>query len=107
MPSSAILCSPFVQLDILTQEHTNSINSLSFSTNGQYLASGGDDSVLMLWNALHGKLLYRLMLDAPIDAIIWHPIHSETLVIGLSNGGLHQLHGMTFVGSLVSKVTIN
>ncbi|MDB9356222.1 protein kinase, partial [Nodularia spumigena CS-587/03] len=35
--------------------HSDSVNSLAFSRDGQFLASGSDDKTIKLWNVLTGK----------------------------------------------------
>ncbi|NER53051.1 MAG: WD40 repeat domain-containing protein, partial [Symploca sp. SIO1A3] len=42
------------------REHTNSIFSVTFSPNGQILASGSDDHTIRLWNTGNGKC-YKIL----------------------------------------------
>ncbi|KIK27014.1 hypothetical protein PISMIDRAFT_34219, partial [Pisolithus microcarpus 441] len=53
--------------------HTDSINTLAFSPCGVYLASGGDDRQLIIWRVSDGTLLYRLVLESAVTAVMWHP----------------------------------
>ncbi|WP_082714188.1 WD40 repeat domain-containing protein [Geminocystis sp. NIES-3708] len=40
--------------------HFDSINSVAFSPDGQYLASGSGDNTIKLWNVSNGKLKQTL-----------------------------------------------
>lgn len=40
------------------KEHTNTVQALSWSPNGQYLASGSGDTTVRVWNASSGETLY-------------------------------------------------
>lgn len=73
------------------------MNSLSFSNDGTYLASGGDDHMVIIWNTLKGQLLYRLIFENAVDCVFWHPVHPETIIVGLVSGFLLQLHGFSLV----------
>ena len=68
------------------------MNSLSFSNDGTYLASGGDDHMVIIWNTLKGQLLYRLIFENAVDCVFWHPVHPETIIVGLVSGFLLQLN---------------
>ncbi|HAA27291.1 MAG TPA: hypothetical protein DCE56_05920, partial [Cyanobacteria bacterium UBA8553] len=40
--------------------HGGWVNTVSFSPNGKILASGGSDSIVKLWDAENGSLLFTL-----------------------------------------------
>ncbi|KAI9060079.1 WD40 repeat-like protein [Trametes sanguinea] len=82
----------YVELHSLSAGHSDTINCLAFSPDGVHLASGGDDYALIIWNALKGRLLYRLLFNASVGCVLWHPIHPETVIAGCDNGYLFQLH---------------
>ncbi len=71
--------------------HTNVINSLDFSSNGQYLASGGDDGTVLIWDlqniAVRPKLLTVAMITvgAPITSLFFNQ-ESRQLIAGADNG---------------------
>ena len=46
--------------DTLLQGHTDEVNSVSFSPDGDTVASGSDDETLRLWDASTGKLIRTL-----------------------------------------------
>lgn len=50
--------------------HSHAVSSLTFSPNGAYLASGGEESVLVLWNLnQHNQKEFVSRLGAPIASI--------------------------------------
>ncbi|KIK37970.1 hypothetical protein CY34DRAFT_91762 [Suillus luteus UH-Slu-Lm8-n1] len=48
----------YVHHHTLTEEHSDSVNCLSFSSCGQYLATGGDDNCFIIWRLSDGFVLY-------------------------------------------------
>ncbi|OBZ69981.1 hypothetical protein A0H81_10067, partial [Grifola frondosa] len=84
--------SAFVETFNLTTGHTKSVNCVCFSPGSNYLASGGDDGTLILWNVVNGALMYRLLFGNGVDCIIWHPVVPDTIMVGCRGGKLFQLH---------------
>nr|VWO95111.1 Transcriptional repressor rco-1 [Ganoderma boninense] len=91
MANSNFQTSAYIELHTLTKGHSDTINSLAFSRDGVHLASGGDDHLVIIWNAQNAQLLYRLVFESAVDCVIWHPVHPETVIIGLETGYLFQL----------------
>jgi WD40 repeat protein len=63
--------------------HTNVINSLSFSGNGNYLASGADDNTVRIWKVDHSKQLQTLLtIPAPskVSCVSFNPKTQELAV---------------------------
>jgi WD40 repeat protein len=63
--------------------HTNVINSLSFSGNGNYLASGADDNSVRIWKVDHSKQLQTLLtIPAPskVSCVSFNPKSQELAV---------------------------
>ncbi|TFK79240.1 WD40 repeat-like protein, partial [Polyporus arcularius HHB13444] len=94
---SSLHFSAYIEIRHLTRGHCDTVNSLSFSPGGTHLASGGDDTALCIWNISRGQLLYRLLFDEAIDCVLWHPIHPETVIVGLSNGYMFQVYGFSLL----------
>ena len=83
--------SAFVEQESLVSGHSDTINHLSFSPDGTYLTSCGDDNSLIIWSIEESRLLYRLVFKSPVDCAIWHPLYPGTLIVGCDNGYLFQL----------------
>lgn len=82
--------------------HAHAVSALSFTPNGAYIVSGGEEAVLVLWQLSTGQREYVPRLGAPINAV--------TIADGIS--GREQEYALTladgsvtFVGSLTLKVS--
>ncbi|OBZ73424.1 hypothetical protein A0H81_07119 [Grifola frondosa] len=91
----------YVQKFTLTSGHCATVNHVSFSPNGNYVASGGDDNTLNIWSLVDGSLLYKLLFQTPVDCLLWHPRISDTIIIGCQNGLLFQSHDFSLVLQVV------
>nr|VWO94461.1 G protein beta subunit Gib2 [Ganoderma boninense] len=96
--------SDYIELHTLTKGHSDTINSLAFSRDGVHLASGGDDHLVIIWNAQKPQLLYRLVFESTVDCVIWHPVHPETVIVGLETGYLFQLHDFSLPSVITSDM---
>jgi len=72
----------FVQLG-----HSNSIKSVFFTSDGNYLVSGSDDRTVKIWEAATGKEIRTLRHDAEVTAIALSPDH-KTILAGDQKGNL-------------------
>lgn len=82
--------SAYVKKLCLQNAHSDVINCIAFSPTGKYLASGGEDSSVIIWRVSDGRFIYRLLFQSPVDALLWLPIHSESLVSGCRDGTITQ-----------------
>lgn len=70
----------------LEGEHSQSITCVAFSPNGLYIACGGDDNKLSVWDASSAKPLHVLSGEYSILCLSW--LNSYQVVGGMGNGGL-------------------
>ncbi|KAJ7810479.1 WD40-repeat-containing domain protein [Mycena leptocephala] len=77
--------SPFQQL-VSMKVHTDSINTIQFSPNGEYLATGGDDAHLFIFSSQTWKVQKKYMTVGPIRAIAWHKTPTGVVSFGIRSG---------------------
>ena len=79
--------------------HCNTVNTLSFSPDGLYLASGRDDGLVLILNALTGIEVRRFMDTSAVTTVVWHPTFPKTIITSHSSGDIHTI---CFEGSAVA-----
>ncbi len=84
---------PFEKIKSLSG-HSDHVNSLQFSPKGDYLASGGEDARLLIFDTRSWTMEKKYGTVAPIRAIAWHTHPSQSAIIsfGLENGIVHTVH---------------
>lgn len=85
--------------------HQDSINCVAFSPNGHFLASGGDDCMLFLYDCLSGQDLVKISSSSNVTSILWHP-SSEEIWVGHANGDL-QIIDPVCIFLILSPVSFN
>lgn len=66
--------------------HTNAVLSLDFAQRSHYLASGGKDGNIMLWNVNEGSFLKHKEHNAPINQVLFSPI--KYWIVAASDNGI-------------------
>ena len=73
-------CSMFSLVQLI--EHSWRVNSLAFSPNGEYLASGSDDNTIGIWNVSSAKHIYTLTGHfSGVSSVVFSP-NGEYLAFG-------------------------
>ncbi|KAJ3503453.1 hypothetical protein NLJ89_g8426 [Agrocybe chaxingu] len=80
--------------------HAHAVSSLTFSPNGAYLLSGGEESVLVIWQLHTGKKEFVPRVGAPISTIcVLRPVNGEEeYLLGLADATY------TFINSSSLKI---
>ncbi len=85
--------------------HSDLVRSISFSPDGQILASGGDDQTINLWKTVDGEILRTIATGAPVWSISFSP-DGQTLASGGSDGiiKLYRVNDGAFIKKFRSHV---
>ena len=63
--------------------HKREVCNLKWSPDGRFLASGGSDNKVLIWNLSHNFPLYTLGdHSAAVKALAWHPLNKNLLATG-------------------------
>lgn len=77
--------------------HAHAVSALSFTPNGAYLLSGGEEAVLVIWQVHSGKKEFVPRVGAPISTIsICQGPSSEEYLLGLNDGTFSFVSSSTF-----------
>lgn len=81
--------------------HAHTVSSIAFTANGAYLLSGGEESVLVIWQVHSGKREFVPRVGSPIKNIVVSPPRAaeEEYLLGLADASY------TFVSSSTLKLT--
>lgn len=93
LPSPSEL-KPFpTQVSIDFHFHTKCVRTISISPNGMWLASGDDDSNLVIWNAKTTKIVRQYkMPNKVIDRVMWCPNEGICLLAVANEETVHLVH---------------
>ncbi|KAF4571124.1 hypothetical protein EYR36_008452 [Pleurotus pulmonarius] len=64
----------------------NSINVLSFSPCGKFLASGADDGVVYIFSPREGTTFMKVVAHHAVTTLAWHPTGNGRLYVGREDG---------------------
>ncbi|KAF8634896.1 hypothetical protein AX15_000644 [Amanita polypyramis BW_CC] len=66
--------------------HAHAVSSITFTPNGAYLLSGGEEAVLVIWQLHSGKREFVPRLGAPISTVsVWKGSGEESYLVGLAD----------------------
>ena len=65
--------------------HTAQINSLSMVPKTSFLASGGKDGLVIIWDLVQGKFLAKQEVDCPVNCVLFAP-KKYWLIVGTEQG---------------------
>lgn len=74
--------SSILLLKVLRGGHTQEVCGLRWSPDGRYLASGGNDNVVNVWEASGRNVHKYTSHTAAVKALAWCPWHASTLATG-------------------------
>lgn len=86
--------------DVATQKvttkfvgHTDAVNKIAWSPDGNYIASSAYDGTVRVWDAKTGQSVYKLNAPNGRDAaaLAWSPTDATRLLIGFMNGTLESI----------------
>jgi guanine nucleotide-binding protein subunit beta-2-like 1 protein len=66
--------------------HTNAVLSLDFAQRSHYLASGGKDGNIMLWNVNEGSFMKHKEHNAPINQVLFSP--TKYWIVAATDNGI-------------------
>ncbi|KAH9844622.1 Ribosome biogenesis protein ERB1 [Teratosphaeria destructans] len=68
--------------------HEGRVRSLAFDPSGKYVASGGDDGTVRVWELVTGRQLWRIKLssDEAVNVVSWRPGQQDVCIIAAACG---------------------
>ncbi|KII90927.1 hypothetical protein PLICRDRAFT_107458, partial [Plicaturopsis crispa FD-325 SS-3] len=69
----------------LRNSHTNGVNCMAFSPSGQFLATGGDDCALAIWDITTQQQIFRVLTEGPVLCLCWESRSPRALFVGSGN----------------------
>ncbi|KAG4304457.1 hypothetical protein PORY_002167 [Pneumocystis oryctolagi] len=80
---------------IVYKGHKGCVRSISIDPNGLWLASGGDDGTVRVWEAGTGKEVWSAQLGnsdgSPVDAVSWRPIKNADIILASCGSNAYML----------------
>jgi len=71
--------------------HGAAVTAMEFSPDGRFLASAGDDGVVLVFSTLSWAPVCRFVDVSPVSVLRWHRKKEKLLFCGHRNGDLHVL----------------
>lgn len=87
--------------------HAHSISTVAFTPNGAYLLSGGEESVLVIWQLQSGKKEFVPRMGSPILNVAVRRGREEEYLLGLSDGSFAFIGASTLsISRTISRVKL-
>lgn len=80
-PAQSLVCST-------VHWHAHAVGALCFSADGEHLASGGLEAVLVLWRRSDGSRRYLPRLGGPISSLATNPVDDAVYLVGQADNTL-------------------
>lgn len=68
--------------------HTGRVLALAWSPDGSFLASGGGDSIVQVWNVATGHVVHRLPHQGAVFSVAWDPANTSRLATASADGNV-------------------
>lgn len=81
----------------VTKRHTHSVNVVQFSTSGEYLASGDDAGLLLVYKVEDVDEYDKYHFEAAITSVAWVPGRPQ-IIVGLANCEVHIVYVVSAIG---------
>ena len=78
------------QISIDFHFHTSCVRAIAVSPNGQWLASGDEDSNLVIWSVITSKVVRKYKLpNKVVDKIMWNPVEDVNILAVANEETVH------------------
>jgi WD40 repeat protein len=101
MPLEEVTLAPSKSRQAVELRHTDEVMGLSFSPDGRFVATGGEDANLVIWDAAGGSKAAGKTLDDPIAALAYSP---SGLYVAVATTGSSVVLWSTAEGKEVGKM---
>ena len=71
--------------------HRDTVIALEFSPDGKFLASGGQDGILLVFSTVDWRPIHKFVDTSPLLTLLWHPVLGGRLFCGFRSGDVHTL----------------
>ncbi|KAF9642820.1 WD40 repeat-like protein, partial [Thelephora ganbajun] len=80
-----------LSLQTTLEGHTAAITVVVFSPDGRFLASAGDDGIVLIFSTSSWTPVCRFLDVSPVSVLVWHQKSRYLLFCGHQSGDLHIL----------------